>query len=403
MRPASLLELLVVVVYDPPPPEGAFTLRGDGIGLSWSADVALARVGTSSNFTATLQYDAAQRAATPVVAMKALLDGAYAVGANVELRLSAAARSTIILKPWFGKQGGRLVVLHDVVSPRLGNTRDVVVYLPPSYAENSAVDQYPLLLLQDGQNLFNASTSFGGIAWRCDRTVDELVAEGKMHEVVMVGIDNACAERIDEYTYSVDATYGGGNAAAYLAFVLETVLPLVRATFPRTVGGALSVGGSSLGGLFACWAAWTHPEMFERAICMSSSFWWNKSVRVHSFPRALPLRHPSPLAHTASRCRPYNADNDHTSSYDFNNTIVANATAPRALYERIYLDTGDTDGDTDIHPATIAVDAHMTKLGLDPFYYLDRGGSHDEASWGARFHVPMAALYPPQINVPAAV
>ena len=113
MAPASLLELLVVVVYDPPPPEGAFTLRGDGVGLSWSADVALARVGTSSNFTATLQYDAAQRAATPVVAMKALLDGAYAVGANVELRLSAAARSTIILKPWFGKQGGSLVVLHD--------------------------------------------------------------------------------------------------------------------------------------------------------------------------------------------------------------------------------------------------------------------------------------------------
>ena len=91
-------------------------------------------------------------------------------------------------------------------------------------------------------------------------------------------------------------------------------------------------------------------------------------------------------------------------SYDFNNTIV-NATGPppHALYERIYLDTGDTDGDTDIHPATIAVDAHMTRLGLDPFYYLDRGGSHDEASWGARFHVPMSTLFPPVVHVPTVM
>ena len=273
---AAALELLIVMIYDPPPPEGVFTLRGDGIGLSWSADIALTRLGASSNFTATLQYDASDRAATPTVAMKVLLNGAYAVGANVEVRLSAAAQSTVVLKPWFGQQGGRLVVLHDIPSPSLGNIRDVVVYLPPSYSENGAVDQYPLLLLQDGQNLFNASTSFGGIAWRCDHTVDELLAEGKMREVVMVGIDNACAERTNEYTYSVDATYGGGNAAAYLAFVLDTVVPLVRATFPRTEGGAISVGGSSLGGLFACWAAWRNPMLFESAICMSSSFWWNK-------------------------------------------------------------------------------------------------------------------------------
>jgi hypothetical protein len=28
------------------------------------------------------------------------------------------------------------------------------------------------------------------------------------------------------------------------------------------------------------------------------------------------------------------------------------------------------------------------------FEYIDQGGTHDEASWGARFYVPVQDLYP---------
>ena len=362
----SDLSLLIRVVYSPAAPVGSsWTLRGDGLGLNWTTGAPLAKDSSDGSYTIVLHYP--PNLAGSIVSMKPLLNGKYSIGANVEVRLaSSPAATTLTITPWFGNQDGRIVYLKNVVSPGLKNTRDVVVYLPPSYDENKAIGAYPLLLLQDGQNLFNASTSFGGIAWRCDRTANELIAEGGMREIVMVGIDNADAERIDEYTYSADPQYGGGNAKMYLDFLLDTVVPLVRTTFPRVMqSGTMGIGGSSLGGLFSCWAAWVTPAgTFDTAICMSSSFWWN--------------------------------------SYDFNNTIVETSPTPLELTQRIYLDTGDQDGDTDIHPATIAVDQHATALGLSPFYFLDRGGSHDESSWGARFHVPMTTLYKPEVRVPTS-
>ena len=57
--------------------------------------------------------------------------------------------------------------------------------------------------------------------------------------------------------------------------------------------------------------------------------------------------------------------------------------------------SGDTDGDTDILPATLAVNAHLHGLGLDPELYVDHGAGHNERSWGARFDVPMRNMFPP--------
>ena len=44
--------------------------------------------------------------------------------------------------------------------------RDVSVYLPPGYEHGNGRD-YPLLVLQDGQNLFDPETAFiRGRTWR---------------------------------------------------------------------------------------------------------------------------------------------------------------------------------------------------------------------------------------------
>jgi predicted alpha/beta superfamily hydrolase len=43
----------------------------------------------------------------------------------------------------------------------------------------------------------------------------------------------------------------------------------------RLLPGRYGIGGSSLGGLISCYAAYTRPEIYDRSICMSSSFWWN--------------------------------------------------------------------------------------------------------------------------------
>lgn len=59
--------------------------------------------------------------------------------------------------------------------------------------------------MQDGQNLFNVSTSFMGQCWYCQDTLDEQIVEGNMDEVVVIGVYNT-PNRIAEYTYSIDPT-----------------------------------------------------------------------------------------------------------------------------------------------------------------------------------------------------
>src|SRR5207253_2375414 len=79
----------------------------------------------------------------------------------------------------------------------LGNDRTLVVYLPPGY--DKAKDKYPVLYMQDGQNLFDESTSFQGIEWNLDETAQQLITQNKISPIIIVGIFNA-ETRTAEFT-----------------------------------------------------------------------------------------------------------------------------------------------------------------------------------------------------------
>jgi predicted alpha/beta superfamily hydrolase len=156
-------------------------------------------------------------------------------------------------------------VIGSIYSPQLNNTRDVIVYTPPSYYENTLKEVQNVLIMHDGQNLFNDSTSFAGISWRCQDTVNEQVVEGNMEEVLIVGVYNT-PDRLDEYTYSYDPCYqknllgqcvgGGGKGDLYLDFLVETLQPWVapQFRFPPSDRANFGILGSSLGGLISCYA-----------------------------------------------------------------------------------------------------------------------------------------------------
>src|SRR5213080_2738981 len=60
------------------------------------------------------------------------------------------------------------IKLHRAFHSRfLGNRRDVLVYLPPGYSRFSS-RRYPVLYMNDGQNVFDAATSFAGVEWGMD-------------------------------------------------------------------------------------------------------------------------------------------------------------------------------------------------------------------------------------------
>src|SRR5262249_6518143 len=80
----------------------------------------------------------------------------------------------------------------------LGNRRDVLVYLPRGYRRISR-RRYPVLYLQDGQNIFDAATSFAGVEWGVDETAQRLIREKRIEPLIIVAIANTGPDRIHEY------------------------------------------------------------------------------------------------------------------------------------------------------------------------------------------------------------
>lgn len=165
---------------------------------------------------------------------------------------------------------GSLKVLKDLWSPQLNNQRDLLVRLPGSY--DTSDRRYPVLYMHDGQNLFDAHTSFSG-EWRVDETLAELEHEGI--EAIAVGIPNIGDERLNEYSPFRDARYGGGRGEAYLNFVVDTVKPLVDAAY-RTLPdrGHTGIIGSSMGGLVSLYGYFYRDDVFGFAGVMSPAFWF---------------------------------------------------------------------------------------------------------------------------------
>src|SRR5690242_7097906 len=97
---------------------------------------------------------------------------------------------------------GRLRVHERFASQFLSTRRDIVVYVPPEYDESR--ERYPVFYLQDGQNLFNPATAFGGQDWRADEIADGLICAGELEPLLIVGIYHAGVRRVSEYTPTRD-------------------------------------------------------------------------------------------------------------------------------------------------------------------------------------------------------
>jgi predicted alpha/beta superfamily hydrolase len=163
---------------------------------------------------------------------------------------------------------GDLRVLRGFRSPELDNERDLVVYLPPSYATDPA-RRFPVVYMHDGQNLFDAATSFAG-EWAVDESMESLAAEGL--EAIVVAIPNMGPRRIDEYSPFRDPRLGGGLAGAHVRFVADTLRPAIDAIYrTRPEPRATIVAGSSLGGLISLWAFFERPDAFGAAMAFSPS------------------------------------------------------------------------------------------------------------------------------------
>lgn len=164
---------------------------------------------------------------------------------------------------------GALLLAEKVYSPQLRNHRSIVVYLPRRY-HDEPLRRFPVIYMQDGQNLFDPATSYGGVPWLAADAAESLADSGR--EPIIVGIYHGGRRRIREYNPFADWRRGRGTA--YARFVAETVKPLIDAAF-RTLPDRehTAIVGSSMGGLISLYTFFLHGNVFGRCGAMSPSLW----------------------------------------------------------------------------------------------------------------------------------
>ncbi len=160
------------------------------------------------------------------------------------------------------------VQYHPAMKGKGIKDRDVVVWLPPDY-DSSGKTRYPVLYLQDGQNVFDPATSAFGVEWNVDETCDSLIKAGMISPLLVVGIYNT-KDRSFEYT-------PGAKGEAYMNFLVKELKPFIDSAYATNKDKAHTfVGGSSLGGLISFMLTWQHADVFSKALCFSPAFKINK-------------------------------------------------------------------------------------------------------------------------------
>src|SRR3984957_7192215 len=243
----------------------------------------------------------------------------------------------------------RLRVHRGFRSRFLPDARDLIVYVPPGY-DDEPNRQYPVLYLNDGQNLFRPATSYiKGRTWMVREHADAAIEAGEVEPLVIVGIYNTGDRRLAGYTPEGDWQMGGGEAASYGLLLTRELLPWIAAHYPvRTEREHTGLGGSSLGGLVSLYLGLRHAEVFGKLAILSPSVWWNHKSILGSL----------------------------------------NERAPN-IWERprVWLDAGDREGRRalgDVETLNRRLKANGWRPGETLHFERIHGGTHDEAAWAKR-------------------
>lgn len=245
----------------------------------------------------------------------------------------------------------------------LGNRRDVLVYLPPGYNRFSR-KRYPVLYLHDGQNVFDAATSFAGVEWGVDETAQRLIRQKLIEPLIIVAIANTGEDRIHEYAPTPGVIEvkekrkkrSRGLARVYGQFLIEELKPYIDRKYrtkrePEFTG----LGGSSLGGLVTLAIGILFSHAFARLIVMSPSIWWDD----FAIYRLVDMIEEKPKL-------------------------------------KIWLDTGTSEPGWE---NARALRDRLVEKGWKPFddlqYMEIEGAEHNEAAWAARVDPALRFLFPP--------
>ena len=160
----------------------------------------------------------------------------------------------------------------SLTSRILGEERTILVSTPRGYDQGKG--RFPVLYLTDGD----------GHLLHTRGTVDFLVRNGLMPDVILVGVTNTdrtrdltptkgYGQRADGTRVPIDSS---GGAPRFLDFFEKELIPWVEGTY-RTAPYRI-FAGHSLGGLFALTSLVEKPGLFNASIAASPALAWDDDV-----------------------------------------------------------------------------------------------------------------------------
>jgi predicted alpha/beta superfamily hydrolase len=168
------------------------------------------------------------------------------------------------------------VDIHYIESRHLETKRRITV-LRPRRRHGAKSDRFPVLYLNDGQNLFDNARAFGGVSWNVQETLNKLVRRHVVPPMIVVGIDHGEARRGREYLPVEDDRNPDSRnpmGRKYADFLRTEVMPFVEQQYPVARGaGNTGIGGSSYGAVAALYTSVVHPGVFGRLLLESPSLY----------------------------------------------------------------------------------------------------------------------------------
>lgn len=277
---------------------------------------------------------------------------------------------------------GKIVKINSFKS-KFVEARNIEIWLPPDYSTNPK-KTYPVLYMQDGQNIFNPATSPHNIAWEADDTANKLIIPKRIEPVIIVAIwstDNSYLEyfpekaaenfkKADQQLFEkvlqqskIKFTKLLGDE--YLQFLTKELKPYIDKEYRTKADAAnTAICGSSMGALISLYALCEYPNVFGEAACISTHW-----------PLLYKNAHPGPAE-------------------AFKRYIYEHLPAPTG--HRIYFDYGTETIDKAYEMHQKNIDAIMKSKGYTTENWLTKkyeGAAHFEKSWQQRFDQVLLFLY----------
>jgi len=281
-------------------------------------------------------------------------------------------------KPASGK-----IDLYESFQSSFITERDVEVWLPEGFSRKK---RYAVLYMHDGQMLFDANTTWNHQSWDVDDVTARLLKEGKIKDVIIVGINNGGKTRHIDYfpqkpyeslsqeqKDTIDKKMNGSgksvivfkpNSDNYLKFIVSELKPFIDKKYPVFKDRDHTfIAGSSMGGLISMYAICEYPDIFGGAACLSTHWPGIFTIENNPVPKAF--------------------------------VTYLKANLPNPKNHKFYFDYGDQTLDAMYAPTQKKVDEVMKAKGFTDSNWITKffpGQDHSEKSWNSRLNIPLEFL-----------